>query len=34
MDMAAKQLTLTLLAIDAGPVRYRRILDRMLAEEA
>ncbi|MDB5919933.1 MAG: vanillate demethylase [Massilia sp.] len=33
MDQARTPLTPTMLAIDAGPVRYRRILDRMLAEE-
>ncbi len=34
MDSAAEPLTPALLAIDAGPVRYRRVLDRMLQEEA
>jgi vanillate O-demethylase monooxygenase subunit len=33
MDQAPTRLVPTLLAIDAGPARYRRILDRMLAEE-
>ena len=33
MDQAQEPLTPTLLAIDAGPVRYRRILDRMLSED-
>lgn len=34
MDSSTSPLTPTLLAIDAGPVRYRRILDRMLQEES
>lgn len=33
MDSASDPLVPTLLAIDAGPVRYRRVLDRMLSEE-
>jgi phenylpropionate dioxygenase-like ring-hydroxylating dioxygenase large terminal subunit len=33
MDQARSPLSPTLLAIDAGPTRYRRILDRMLGEE-
>ena len=34
MDLAPVPLVPTLLAIDAGPVQYRRILERMLHEEA
>ncbi len=33
MDSANQPLTPVLLAIDGGPVRYRRVLDRMLSEE-
>jgi vanillate O-demethylase monooxygenase subunit len=33
MDEARVPLAPTLLAIDAGPARYRRILDRLLAED-
>lgn len=33
MDQAREPLSPTLLAIDAGPTRYRRILDRLLKED-
>jgi phenylpropionate dioxygenase-like ring-hydroxylating dioxygenase large terminal subunit len=33
MDQARVPLAPTLLAIDAGPARYRRILDRLLSED-
>lgn len=33
MDQARHPLSPTLLAIDAGPTRYRRILDRLLSED-
>ncbi|PAJ85339.1 hypothetical protein CJO66_12290 [Burkholderia ubonensis] len=33
MDQAREPLTPTLLAIDAGPARYRRILERLLNED-
>ena len=34
MDQARRPLAPTLLAIDAGPTRYRRVLDRLLADDA
>lgn len=34
MDEARTPLSPTLLAIDAGPTRYRRVLDRLLGEDA
>lgn len=34
IDASPTPLTPTLLAIDGGPVRYRRVLDRMLKDEA
>ena len=33
MDQAEQVLKPVLLAIDAGPVRYRRVLDRLLSED-
>jgi len=33
IDRASAPLSPTLLSIDAGPVRYRRILDRLIAQE-
>jgi phenylpropionate dioxygenase-like ring-hydroxylating dioxygenase large terminal subunit len=33
MDQAEEALKPVLLAIDAGPVRYRRVLDRLLSED-
>jgi vanillate O-demethylase monooxygenase subunit len=33
MDQAGKDLMPVLLSIDAGPVRYRKVLDRLLSEE-
>jgi phenylpropionate dioxygenase-like ring-hydroxylating dioxygenase large terminal subunit len=33
MDQASETLKPALLTIDAGPVRYRRVLDRLLSEE-
>jgi phenylpropionate dioxygenase-like ring-hydroxylating dioxygenase large terminal subunit len=33
MDQAAKALTPVLFSIDAGPVRYRKVLDRLLDED-
>jgi hypothetical protein len=34
MDQAGKDLKPVLLTIDAGPVRYRRVLDRLLSEDS
>jgi hypothetical protein len=33
MDQARENLTPVLLSIDAGPVRYRKVLDRLLSED-
>jgi len=33
IDQAAGELTPVLFSIDAGPVRYRRVLDRLLSED-
>jgi phenylpropionate dioxygenase-like ring-hydroxylating dioxygenase large terminal subunit len=33
MDQAGEELKPVLLTIDAGPVRYRRVLDRLLSED-
>jgi hypothetical protein len=33
MDLAGETLNPVLLTIDAGPVRYRRVLDRLLSED-
>ena len=33
MDQARTPLSPVLLAIDAGPTRYRRVLDRLLSED-
>jgi vanillate O-demethylase monooxygenase subunit len=33
MDQAREEPTPTLLSVDAGPTRYQRVLDRLLAEE-
>jgi vanillate O-demethylase monooxygenase subunit len=33
MDQAQEPLRPALLSIDAGPLRYRKVLDRLLAEE-
>jgi vanillate O-demethylase monooxygenase subunit len=33
MDQAQEPLRPALLSIDAGPIRYRKVLDRLLAEE-
>lgn len=33
MDQASKELVPALLSVDAGPSRYQRVLDRLLAEE-
>lgn len=34
MDQAMQELTPVLFSIDAGPVRYRRVLQRLLSEDA
>ena len=34
MDQAGDNLTPTLLSVDAGPLQYQKVLDRLLAEEA
>jgi hypothetical protein len=33
MDQAGEELIPTLLSVDAGPTRYEKVLDRLLAEE-
>jgi hypothetical protein len=33
MDRAGKELKPVLLSIDAGPVRYRKVLDRLRSED-
>jgi len=34
MDQAAHELTPVLLSLDAGPVRYRRVLERLVSGDA